>query len=74
MTSYPRLGLDPHWFRKKKGKRAKEQSSDELAMKVAIETMSPARTRMAISPSPWLAWPYNLVKNVERKMAKLLAS
>jgi hypothetical protein len=72
--SYPRLGLDPHLFGKKKGKRAKEQSSDELTVKTAKETVTPARTRMAILPSPWLAWPCNSIRDVERKMVKILAS
>jgi hypothetical protein len=37
---------------KKKGERAKEQSSGELAVKVTMETMTPVRTRMAKYASP----------------------
>jgi len=39
--------------------------------KAAMETMILARSRMAISPSPWLAWPCYYVEEVERKTEKL---
>ena len=45
----------------------REPSSGELAMKAAIEAKILARTRMVISPSPWLAWPCYYVEEVERK-------
>ena len=59
---------------KKKGEGAREQSSGELAVKATMEIVTPARTRTANLPSPWLAWPYNYIEEVERMMAKLLAS
>jgi len=59
---------------KKKGEGAREQSSGKLTVKATMETVTLARTRMVNSPSPWLAWPCNYVEEVERKMAKLLAS
>ena len=44
---------------KKKGERAREQSSGELAVMATMVTMTPARTRTANSPTPWLACPCN---------------
>jgi len=34
---------------------AREPSSDELAVKTAMEAVIPVRSRMTISPSLWLA-------------------
>ena len=45
-----------------------------LAVKATMETVTPVRTRMVNSPSPWLDWPCNYVEEVERKTVKLLAS
>ena len=54
--------------------RAREPSGGELAVKAAMEPKISARIRMAISPSPWLAWPYYYIEEVERKTTKLTAS
>ena len=59
---------------KKKKEGTREPSSDELAVKAAMEAEIPARARTANSPSPWLAWSCYYVEEVERKMAKLTAS
>ena len=53
---------------------AREPSSGELAVKAAMEAMIPVRSRTAILPSPWLAWPCYYVEEVERKTTKLQAS
>ena len=58
---------------KKKKEGAREPSSGELAMMAAMEAKILARARTANSPSPWLAWPYYYIEEVERKMAKLTA-
>ena len=51
---------------------ANEPSSGELTVKAAMEAVILARSRTVISPSPRLAWPFYCVKEVERKMVKLL--
>ena len=59
---------------KKKGERAREESSGELTVMATMVTVTPARTRTANSPSLWLAWPCYYIEEVERKMAKLIVS
>ena len=59
---------------KKMEEGAMEPSSGKLIVKAAMETGIPTRTRTANSPSPWLAWPYYYVEEVERKTSKLVVS